>query len=86
MFVGREVVIFRLREVSFYGAFDRAFYGAFKLERKVHRTCACNPKRVLLKPVCTFALVSLKGVGLRVADFHTSNHREDDFTPLETFR
>ncbi|GKB23556.1 hypothetical protein Tco_0862957, partial [Tanacetum coccineum] len=27
-----------------------------------------------------------KGVGLRVADFHTGNHPEDDFTPLETIR
>nr|GEV75157.1 hypothetical protein [Tanacetum cinerariifolium] len=25
-----------------------------------------------------------KGVGLRVADSYTGNHREDDFTPLET--
>ncbi|GJY40036.1 hypothetical protein Tco_0427306 [Tanacetum coccineum] len=27
-----------------------------------------------------------KGVGLRVVDSHTGNHREDDFTPLETIR
>nr|GEY17947.1 hypothetical protein [Tanacetum cinerariifolium] len=27
-----------------------------------------------------------KGVGLRVADSLTGNHREDGFTPLETFR
>ncbi|GJQ95748.1 hypothetical protein Tco_0006887 [Tanacetum coccineum] len=27
-----------------------------------------------------------KGVGLRVANSHTGNHREDDFTPLETIR
>ncbi|GKB93188.1 hypothetical protein Tco_0979325 [Tanacetum coccineum] len=27
-----------------------------------------------------------KVVGLRVADFHTGNHLEDDFTPLETIR
>nr|GEV79631.1 hypothetical protein [Tanacetum cinerariifolium] len=27
-----------------------------------------------------------KGVGLRVADSHTSNHPEDDFTPLETIQ
>ncbi|GJT37162.1 hypothetical protein Tco_0937027 [Tanacetum coccineum] len=27
-----------------------------------------------------------KGVGLRVASSHTGNHREDDFTPLETIR
>ncbi|GKD49551.1 hypothetical protein Tco_1278527 [Tanacetum coccineum] len=26
-----------------------------------------------------------KGVGLRVADSHTGNHPEDDFTPPETF-
>ncbi|GKE01378.1 hypothetical protein Tco_1389361, partial [Tanacetum coccineum] len=26
-----------------------------------------------------------KGVGLRVADSHTGNHRKDDFTPPETF-
>ncbi|GJY18177.1 hypothetical protein Tco_0389668 [Tanacetum coccineum] len=26
-----------------------------------------------------------KGIGLRVADSHTGNHREDDFTPPETF-
>ncbi|GKE29161.1 hypothetical protein Tco_1444545, partial [Tanacetum coccineum] len=26
----------------------------------------------------------MKGVGLRVADSHTGNHREDGFTPLET--
>ncbi|GKC37532.1 retrovirus-related pol polyprotein from transposon TNT 1-94 [Tanacetum coccineum] len=26
-----------------------------------------------------------KGVGLRVADSHTGNHREDDLTPLKTF-
>ncbi|GKC94273.1 hypothetical protein Tco_1159715 [Tanacetum coccineum] len=26
-----------------------------------------------------------KGVGLRVADSHTGNHRKDDFMPLETF-
>ncbi|GJV68133.1 hypothetical protein Tco_1483642 [Tanacetum coccineum] len=28
---------------------------------------------------------TLKGVGLRVADSHTGNHRKDGFTPLETF-
>ncbi|GKE92444.1 hypothetical protein Tco_1573539 [Tanacetum coccineum] len=27
-----------------------------------------------------------KGVGLRVVDSHTGNHREDGFTPLETIR
>ncbi|GJY65627.1 hypothetical protein Tco_0467865 [Tanacetum coccineum] len=27
-----------------------------------------------------------KGVGLRMADSHTGNHREDGFTPLETIR
>ncbi|GKG12486.1 hypothetical protein Tco_0346723, partial [Tanacetum coccineum] len=27
-----------------------------------------------------------KGVGLRVADSYTGNHREDNFTPLETIR
>ncbi|GKA26576.1 hypothetical protein Tco_0712685 [Tanacetum coccineum] len=27
-----------------------------------------------------------KGIGLRVADSHTGNHREDDFTPPETFK
>ncbi|GJW48720.1 hypothetical protein Tco_0080366 [Tanacetum coccineum] len=27
-----------------------------------------------------------KGVGLCVADSHTGNHREDDFTPPETFK
>nr|GFA16627.1 hypothetical protein [Tanacetum cinerariifolium] len=27
-----------------------------------------------------------KGVGLHVADSHTGNHPEDDFTPLETIR
>ncbi|GJV24047.1 hypothetical protein Tco_1376742 [Tanacetum coccineum] len=27
-----------------------------------------------------------KGVGLRMASSHTGNHREDDFTPLETIR
>ncbi|GJU55594.1 hypothetical protein Tco_1229308 [Tanacetum coccineum] len=27
-----------------------------------------------------------KGVGLRVADSHIGNHREDDFTPLETIQ
>ncbi|GJY20552.1 hypothetical protein Tco_0393118 [Tanacetum coccineum] len=26
------------------------------------------------------------GYGLRVADSHNGNHREDDFTPLETIR
>ncbi|GKG11223.1 hypothetical protein Tco_0342623, partial [Tanacetum coccineum] len=26
----------------------------------------------------------VKGVGLRVADSHTGNHLEDDFTPLKT--
>ncbi|GJT24219.1 hypothetical protein Tco_0894156 [Tanacetum coccineum] len=30
--------------------------------------------------------LTLKGVGLRVVDSHTGNHREDDFTPLETIR
>ncbi|GKB68874.1 hypothetical protein Tco_0930286, partial [Tanacetum coccineum] len=28
----------------------------------------------------------VKGVGLRVADSHTSNHPKDDFTPLETIQ
>ncbi|GJT33202.1 hypothetical protein Tco_0923621 [Tanacetum coccineum] len=27
-----------------------------------------------------------KGVGLRVVDCHTNNHREDDFMPLETIQ
>ncbi|GJX40764.1 RNA-directed DNA polymerase, eukaryota, reverse transcriptase zinc-binding domain protein [Tanacetum coccineum] len=30
--------------------------------------------------------LTTKGVVLRVADSHTGNHREDDFTPLETIR
>ncbi|GKC36614.1 hypothetical protein Tco_1048998, partial [Tanacetum coccineum] len=30
--------------------------------------------------------LTVKGVGLRVADSHTGNHREDGFTPLETIR
>ncbi|GKC63353.1 hypothetical protein Tco_1095951, partial [Tanacetum coccineum] len=30
--------------------------------------------------------LTAKGVGLRVADSHTGNHREDGFTPLETIR
>ncbi|GJS19241.1 hypothetical protein Tco_0447873 [Tanacetum coccineum] len=30
--------------------------------------------------------LTTKGVGLRVADSHIGNHREDDFTPLETIR
>ncbi|GJZ07995.1 hypothetical protein Tco_0542278 [Tanacetum coccineum] len=30
--------------------------------------------------------LTAKGVGLCVADSHTGNHREDDFTPLETIR
>nr|GEU77077.1 hypothetical protein [Tanacetum cinerariifolium] len=30
--------------------------------------------------------LTAKGVGLRVADSHTGNHREDDFMPLETIR
>ncbi|GJV13640.1 hypothetical protein Tco_1355181 [Tanacetum coccineum] len=30
--------------------------------------------------------LTMKGVGLRVADSHTGNHREDGFTPLETIR
>ncbi|GJX04566.1 reverse transcriptase domain-containing protein [Tanacetum coccineum] len=30
--------------------------------------------------------LTVKGVGLRVADSHIGNHREDDFTPLETIR
>ncbi|GJT13279.1 hypothetical protein Tco_0860321 [Tanacetum coccineum] len=29
---------------------------------------------------------SAKGVGLRLADSHTGNHPEDDFTPLETIQ
>ncbi|GJT19869.1 reverse transcriptase domain-containing protein [Tanacetum coccineum] len=28
----------------------------------------------------------MKGVGLRVVDSHTGNHRQDDFTPLETIQ
>ncbi|GKG18304.1 hypothetical protein Tco_0372602, partial [Tanacetum coccineum] len=27
-----------------------------------------------------------RGVGLRVENFHTGKHRDDDFTPLETIR
>ncbi|GJT86094.1 hypothetical protein Tco_1067811 [Tanacetum coccineum] len=30
--------------------------------------------------------LTTKGVGLRVADSHTGNHREDGFTPLETIQ
>ncbi|GKD02881.1 hypothetical protein Tco_1177855 [Tanacetum coccineum] len=30
--------------------------------------------------------LTAKGMGLRVADSHTGNHREDGFTPLETIR
>ncbi|GKD76757.1 hypothetical protein Tco_1339378, partial [Tanacetum coccineum] len=30
--------------------------------------------------------LTAKGVGLRVTDSHTGNHRKDDFTPLETIR
>ncbi|GKA40355.1 hypothetical protein Tco_0732948, partial [Tanacetum coccineum] len=32
------------------------------------------------------ALAERENVGLRVADSHTGNHSEDDFTPLETIR
>ncbi|GJT57081.1 hypothetical protein Tco_0992135 [Tanacetum coccineum] len=43
-----------------------------------------------LDQVLTFALVSSKtyceGCRFRVASSHTSNHRKDDFTPLETIR
>nr|GEW75846.1 hypothetical protein [Tanacetum cinerariifolium] len=30
--------------------------------------------------------LTAKGMGLRMADSHIGNHREDDFTPLETIR
>ncbi|GKE65642.1 hypothetical protein Tco_1519803 [Tanacetum coccineum] len=30
--------------------------------------------------------LTTKGVGLRVANSHIGNHREDGFTPLETIR
>ncbi|GKE22496.1 hypothetical protein Tco_1434008, partial [Tanacetum coccineum] len=30
--------------------------------------------------------LTAKGMGFRVADSHIGNHREDDFTPLETIR
>ncbi|GKC94604.1 hypothetical protein Tco_1160046 [Tanacetum coccineum] len=30
--------------------------------------------------------LTTKGMGLHVADSHTGNHREDDFTPLENIR
>ncbi|GJT29433.1 hypothetical protein Tco_0909708 [Tanacetum coccineum] len=38
--------------------------------------------------LCTSFIEALtaKGMGLRVADSHTGNHREDGFTPLETIR
>ncbi|GKC41562.1 hypothetical protein Tco_1059284, partial [Tanacetum coccineum] len=30
--------------------------------------------------------LTAKGMGLRMADSHTGNHHEDDFTPPETIR
>ncbi|GKB64630.1 hypothetical protein Tco_0920816, partial [Tanacetum coccineum] len=39
-----------------------------------------------LQPIKDDSQPTVKGVGLRVADSHTSNHPEDGFTPLETIR
>ncbi|GJS92059.1 ribonuclease H-like domain, reverse transcriptase, RNA-dependent DNA polymerase [Tanacetum coccineum] len=41
--------------------------------------------RVVYHDLCLGRPIA-KGVGLRVASYHTGNHREDDFTPLETIR
>nr|GEZ58081.1 hypothetical protein [Tanacetum cinerariifolium] len=41
--------------------------------------------RVVYHDLC-LGRPTTKGVGLRVASSHTVNHREDDFTPLETIR
>nr|GEX96250.1 hypothetical protein [Tanacetum cinerariifolium] len=44
------------------------------------------PKPVIVEGVPRFKRPTAKGVGLRVADFRTGNHPEDDFTPFETIR
>ncbi|GJX61459.1 hypothetical protein Tco_0294359 [Tanacetum coccineum] len=41
--------------------------------------------RVVYHDLC-LGRPTAKGVGLRVESSHTGNHREDDFTPLETIR
>ncbi|GJT21618.1 hypothetical protein Tco_0891555 [Tanacetum coccineum] len=43
-------------------------------------------KRKSGKTAKFFRRPTAKGVGLRLADSHTGNHPEDDFTPLETIR
>ncbi|GJT85148.1 hypothetical protein Tco_1066865 [Tanacetum coccineum] len=51
--------------------------------------CQHNENTTLTEAGCPATITMAppaKGVGLRVADSHTGNHSEDDFTPLETIR
>nr|GEY17010.1 putative ribonuclease H-like domain-containing protein [Tanacetum cinerariifolium] len=74
---------------AFDGAFDRAFYGAFyrAFDGKFYRAFYGPSRRrgSLLNSTEVRLWHTPKGVGLRVADSHTGNHLEDDFTSLETF-
>ncbi|GJS38722.1 hypothetical protein Tco_0563765 [Tanacetum coccineum] len=69
-----EVDIERRRRLHPLGGYVITLYRNGKLHTRVTVTLVSE------------AEVSSKGVGLRVADSHTGNHGEDDFTPLETFR
>ncbi|GKD55284.1 hypothetical protein Tco_1288671 [Tanacetum coccineum] len=85
---------------AFNRAFDEAFYGDFYkafeekgvFEEKEVLSKLNRGRRRRLHPLGEYVITlytnghTPKGVGLRVVDSHTGNHREDDFTPLETFR
>ncbi|GKD65690.1 hypothetical protein Tco_1307798, partial [Tanacetum coccineum] len=50
-------------------------------------TAQVESDHMLMRPLPAFIEGhTQEDVGIRVADSHTSNHREDDFRPLETIR
>nr|GEU72095.1 hypothetical protein [Tanacetum cinerariifolium] len=94
-FIGRDALTLRLQRGAFYGVFDRAFdepfygafYGAFEEKRGLRREGGLLQTQQRLDSVSVLGEGHTpKGVRLRVVDFHTGNHRENDFTPPETFR
>ncbi|GKD30682.1 hypothetical protein Tco_1241460, partial [Tanacetum coccineum] len=79
---------------AFYGVFYRAFEEKARGLRGEGRGSSPNSTEVRLSSfiiICLYLYLNFfeghtpKGVGLRVADSHTGNHREDDFMPPETF-
>nr|GEU32747.1 putative reverse transcriptase domain-containing protein [Tanacetum cinerariifolium] len=97
----REGAFYEAFDRAFDGAFYKAFEEkAEGLRREGRRDSRRRPgvffelntgRKRRLHPLGEYIITlytnghTPKGIGLRVADSHTDNHREDDFMPLKTF-